>query len=248
MKLLPSASSNAGLGWMLSLGRILYTNNPANHTFGAIVYESPDGGQHRIYCTLHEDEFPPNFCDGQRAVPQENNGIQGYTRDGTYLRMRIVSATRAVIEFPDGTAHYFEDDVANFQMRIVEMRDRFGNSVTIDYPDSLTWKITDSSNAGTNVSPRTHFVRFENVPQPTPNPPLQPALPVNYKRRVASIDVAGWNGSTSTYRFAYTAVGVKRGCLPAGFAADPAEDPKPPELTSITIPTGDTYEFKSQSG
>src|SRR5258708_24951424 len=100
--------------------------------------------------------------------------------------MRIVSTTRAVIEVPEGTAHYFEDDVSNFQMRLVEMRDRFGNSVTIDYPDALTWKITDSSNAGINVAPRTHVVHFENVQQPIPTP-QPPALPVNYKTRAAII-------------------------------------------------------------
>jgi YD repeat-containing protein len=243
MKLLPSRASNAGLGWMLSLGRILYTNNQANKSFGNVVYESPDGGQHRIYCTLHEDELPDNFCDDQRVDPNVTSGVQGYTRDGTYLRMKIVSPTRAVIEFPDGTAHYFDDDVAGSQMRITEMRDRFGNSVTISYPDALTWKITDSSTAGTTAPPRVHFVHFENVPQPAPTP-QQPALPSNYKTRVSSVDVAGWNGSTSTYQFDYVVTGVKRGCVPQNFAPETTLDPRPSELTSITLPTGETYEFK----
>jgi hypothetical protein len=237
MKVKPSQRSNAGLGWLLSFGRILYTNHPSNSS-GDIVYESRDGGEHRIYCTLHQDEFPPHFCSGERVNP---GMVQGYTRDGTYLRMKIVSEEavvngklvpgRASIEFPDGTTHIFEDDVANFQMRIVEMHDRFGNKVTFKYPDALTWEISDSHG-------RSHVVKFENTPGTTPQQP-------NYKTRVSRIEVAQWNSTVkAAYSFDYEdSQQTRRGCIPSNYdLEDLTSEPKPPLLETIRIPTFNSSE------
>jgi hypothetical protein len=50
---IPNRSANAGLGWMVSLGRL----NPPTSTdvdSGKTVYMSPDGAFHTFYPTLHD--------------------------------------------------------------------------------------------------------------------------------------------------------------------------------------------------
>jgi YD repeat-containing protein len=232
----PTRVSNAGLGWLLSLGRILYTNAPANQVKD-LVYESPDGGQHRIYCTLHEDEYPDTPC----AARVNDGHVQGYTRDGTYLRMRMLTDTRAAIDFPDGTTHYFDDDLNNQQFRLSKMEDRFGNSVNIAYSNGgKTWTITDSGSAS-----RITVVVFEDTP---PLPGGSETRPKNYDTRVKQVEVPQWNTSArSGYVFTYddNFPAVTRGCVVAPFVYSDNNEPHPPELRQIThAQTLTTYKFQ----
>jgi RHS repeat-associated protein len=136
---IPNRTSNAGLGWMVSLGRI----NPPEFlgdldTFRD-TYMSPDGSRHTLYPTLHE---------GEAATA----GIE-YSRDGSYLRYN--TATRTV-EFPDGISHTF--DASGFP---VQIRDRFGNHADICYAPSCgapagAWQITDSQG-------RSHRIFFKTL-------------------------------------------------------------------------------------
>jgi len=131
---IPARTNNAGLGWMVSMGRF----NPPEFlgdldTFRD-TYMGPDGARHAFYPTLHEGE----------AVTA---GIE-YSRDGSYLR--YIAATRTV-EFPDGTRRVF--DTSGF---LVQINDRFGNQVNICYTSSCgapadTWLITDTQNRQTKV-------------------------------------------------------------------------------------------------
>src|SRR5436305_1542380 len=107
---IPSRTSNAGLGWLLSMGRILYRLDP-NASFANAAYESPDGTQHPFYCTLHADECPDHGCPAGLGLP---GWVQGYTRDNTYLRMIVlddsITKPKVRIEFLDGSYHDFEED------------------------------------------------------------------------------------------------------------------------------------------
>lgn len=117
---LPNRASNAGLGWMVSLGRL----NPASSTdfdTNRTAYMSPDGSLHTFYPTLH---------DGEAAVA----GVQ-YTRDGSYLRFKSAGNE---IELPDGTVHHFDPNGFPDQIR-----DRFNNQVNIDYSNASVWTISD---------------------------------------------------------------------------------------------------------
>jgi hypothetical protein len=116
---IPNRTANAGLGWMVSLGRL---NPPTSTEIDSTrtTYLSPDGAVHTFYPTLHE---------GETAVPDIL-----YTRDGTYLRYRQASNE---IDFPDGTIHHF-DAVGNPDA----IRDRFANQITIAYSTNL-WTISD---------------------------------------------------------------------------------------------------------
>jgi RHS repeat-associated protein len=138
---IPARTNNAGLGWMVSMGRF----NPPEFlgdldTFRD-TYMSPDGARHAFYPTLHE---------GEAATP----GIE-YSRDGSYLR--YIAASRTV-EFPDGTRHVF--DASGFP---VQINDRFGNQVNICTTSSCgapadTWLITDSQNRQSQVVFKNTFV------------------------------------------------------------------------------------------
>jgi hypothetical protein len=126
----PNRSSNAGLGWMLSLGRL---NPPTSTDVDSLrtVYMSPDGTLHTFYPTLH---------DSDPLV----SGVQ-LTRDGTYLRYNAAAST---IEFPDGTLHHFvtSGPASGFPDRI---SDRFGNAVTIDYGTANRWILNDGTRTQT---------------------------------------------------------------------------------------------------
>ncbi len=117
---LPNRTSNAGLGWTVSLGLL----NPPTSTdvdSTRTVYLSPDGSLHTFYPTLHEGETGVSWIQ--------------YTRDGTYLRYNSIANQ---IEFPDGTIHHF--NAAGYPDRI---SDRFTNQITVDYTASNAWVISD---------------------------------------------------------------------------------------------------------
>lgn len=134
----PSERSNAGFGWIFSLGRLYVTGSGWS-------YESPDGADHPFYKDLHPTD---------ESVPGDP-GIS-YTRDGTYLRMRFIDATdnandRAIVEFPDGSFHRFKPPINNEGPWLLEvMGNQFSvlnsstnqysvNYVNIEYSSNTQW-------------------------------------------------------------------------------------------------------------
>lgn len=116
---LPNRRANAGLGWQLSLGRLVPPGDPTNNALPvAWVYVGPDGAEHVLY-------------GSQTAT--------GFSKDGSFLRFRHLAANVHELDFPDGTIHKFDA-----QNRLVEIRDRFSspNEITIAYPTNA-WQITD---------------------------------------------------------------------------------------------------------
>jgi YD repeat-containing protein len=154
---IPNRRSNAGMGWRVSMGRLISPSDPTNMdcdqgTFfsGSCtdwVYESPDGADHRI-----GDSEP------------------GYSADGTYLRLKSYTDVNNVayreIEFPDGMIHRFDGD-GNLTA-IYTPFDRAANagpSVSVDY-------LTGASSCGTGVEScwkihdifgRTQYVTFAST-------------------------------------------------------------------------------------
>lgn len=199
--IVPNRRSNAGLGWLFSLGRIIAPTDPTNEIFQqdtnindrVWIYESPDGGDHVLYPTLH----------GTGAA----DGIHTYSRDSTYIRMTKVTDTTRNIEFPDGTYHVFKELDQNFgtpwtetlspgfgTWKLVEMRDRFGNSVSIQYTTDATWAekwtITDGA--------RTHTAYFKPATSP-------------YTVLFDHVDLAAFNGATATWALTAPYYDVQRG-------------------------------------
>lgn len=122
----PTHRSNAGVGWLVSLGKI-FDSGTAYNSKPEWIYESPDGHDHEI-------------------GDLDTIGNVRTSHDSTYIRSKRVSQTEVSLEFPDGTIHWF-DRYPNDDWRLRSMRDRFGNSVSVTYSiNNDVWTITDDHN------------------------------------------------------------------------------------------------------
>jgi|CXWL01.1.fsa_nt_gi RHS repeat-associated protein len=196
IRAMPNRISNAGMGWSLSLGMLLSTSHAAND-FNNWLYIDPSGGSHAFYPDLHGT----------------NSGTCGtstcYTRDSSYLRLRHLSASQKVIEFPSGERHLFEPGDVVGEWRVKAMGDRFGppgseaesiDDVTVTYPIDLPvrWSIKDRHG-------RIQEVVFESVSQGT------------YTRRIKEVrltaapDSAG-SARTAIWPFTYSISTFKSAC------------------------------------
>ena len=141
---IPSRISSAGIGWMLTLGKLIDPDESLQF-HPRWTYVAPDGSEHEFHDTLHEGETA-------------QTGIF-YTRSGSYMRM-LKSDTAAVLEMADGTRHWFvRHDAVNHLWRLDFIEDHYSNLVDIAYdtmppPDyRARWTISDSTG-------RTHYVYF----------------------------------------------------------------------------------------
>jgi hypothetical protein len=211
----PTACSNAGLGWRVSLGALAAPGMASSHVCvptdgagagGFGVYEAPDGSQHVFYATLHAGE-PDDYFNGVQDNAQAFVENVTYSRDGTYLRLKhYTSGNYYEIEFPNGNVHRF-DAGGN----IVQMRDAFGNQLNISYPnppssnclgiqagESSCWQLSDSQG-------RTHWIYFRNDLAP-----YNGVAP--YGSLISRIVLQSVGGAPATYQFSYQAISVRRGC------------------------------------
>jgi RHS repeat-associated protein len=139
---IPLRTNNAGLGWMVSLGRFKPLESDPD-ALSRDTYMSPDGAQHALYPTLHEGDTP-------------SSGVQ-YSRDGSYLRYTAASRT---MELPDGTLQIFDADGYPIQIR-----SRFNQQINITYrsdagsivpaPQATQWHLADSQGRTQKVFFRT---------------------------------------------------------------------------------------------
>jgi RHS repeat-associated protein len=141
----PARLSNAGVGWMVTLGELFYHDG--------LVYVGPDGSEHTIRGTsVHFGQDRPTDPGGDASVR--------YSRSGDYLRIRKADTATDVIrivDLPDGVskeflcvAHCgpFRNGLSRFQLQ--KITDAFGNHVTIARdaepqgvpPAGTTWKWT----------------------------------------------------------------------------------------------------------
>lgn len=174
---LPNPKSTAGLGWSLSLGRLYAPNTPENDSTTQWLYVGPDGAEHFFHDSLHSD------------VPMP--GAQ-YTRDGTYLRMRLVATSPDTreIEFPDGTIHRFPEASG---YRLTQIRNRYPvpSSVDVSYATPGQWTISDSAG-------RVHRVYLTSFPYGDQSAPAETAA------MVTRVELAAFGPHPATYDFVYT--------------------------------------------
>jgi YD repeat-containing protein len=182
---IPHPRANAGLGWIVTLGRLIeplndpYTD-PYNDT-GHWIYESIDGAEHLFHANLH---------GGAGSEP----GVE-YTNDGSYLRLKAISADERSIEFPDGSVHIFRRFESN-KWRLVRMQDRYPrNWVNVEYGGDASqtyWRISDSHG-------RVHFLRFRLVDYDAVNPWTD-----DKKEILTTVELAKFGGGPpATYSFQY---------------------------------------------
>ncbi len=172
----PNPCSNAGLGWRVSFGRM---DPPcqvpdANDTFPVgPIYQDENGTDHIFYPTLHDGDADDGAVSGVSDVE--------YTRDGSYLRLKVYTAGYREIESSDGSVRRF-----NSTGMPIQLRDAFSNTLSIDYGTANQWVITDSQG-------RTQRVWFRTD------------MP-GYAQTVDHIDLVPFGGGMvpATYQFTYS--------------------------------------------
>ena len=206
-------TSNAGLGWTLTMGRLIDPTDIWNPDERAWVFVGADGSRHEFSCGLLNSP-----CEsGQDHVFQ-------YPKDGAHLRMRVLDVSHKAIDFPDGTTYVFGLTTATTEpWRLQTITDAYSNSVSISSgtwgdPQTEFWAITDSAGSG-----RTHRVYFRS------------------DGNVDHIDFASFNSDTATYTFTYadnfhiaeSSRDADSEWHPNGWDVT--------VLTSITLPDGSSY-------
>jgi hypothetical protein len=189
--------SNAGLGWQLTLGELYPPLDPRTHS-GRWVFASSDGGQHTFYEELQ---------GGDDVVP----GVY-YTRDSTYLRLRVPGAGVAYVDHPDGSVFEFKPlvptslgewrapyagEAADVRWKLTEIGDAFGNKLTIKYSTpgpsatySELWTMDDGR--------RVHKVYFRRTSGG------------QYESALDRIELTAFGGATATYTFIYDETNVQK--------------------------------------
>ena len=210
--------SNAGVGWRLSLGRLLAPSTPSNYYPSSNtrfwIYEGASGDEHTF--------------DGQ------NDELLG-TSDEDQLRLRRISSTERIVEFPNGDRHTFKFERSRWRLR--EIADRFGNTLSI----ASDWVIENSSDGTeigwllTDSSSRTHRINFQHFSASSQS--------VDQGQHVSSIVLASIDGE-QTYEFQVVAEETDWGC---GHHVHPEwdipDEATLPLLRSITLPDGSAFFF-----
>lgn len=235
----PTARSNAGLGWRVSLGRLIGPTETDVNEQAIMRYEDAGGGDHVFYGTLHDGEGVP--------IPELS-----YTRDGSYIRLRLLDGSYWV-EFPDGSAHRFDswnDTARGFtRWRLTEIRDAHpeadsaaANSITISYATADRWIIKDEF-------ARETIVAFTSPPANVQSPPSGNTPPTfsYYDKVVDWVQTPAFDGSTALYDFSYEMRYVQRGYCDAGAITGDSTHVSVPVLTQLVLPVVNsilTYNMK----
>ncbi len=227
-----SRRSNAGLGWTVSLGRLVPPDSEENETYPVRewVYESPDGAEHP-------------FVKRLRAGDSPIDSNVGYTYDETYLRRRVIveggQEVEMEVEFPDGNMHVFGLPDWN----VKEMHDRFGNVAGVDTitdanainalgvcraQTTSVWRVGDFHG-------RLQYVCFRKF---TYDSQLKPM--------VDRISVTAFDGTRANYDFTYVQTDVEKPCDHEYWAGEPNPGTLSfPVLQSVTLPGGSSWQFET---
>jgi len=225
----PAIRSNAGMGWVIGMGRYIDHRDPSNLSLSDL-YEAPDGGDHKL--------------DGGCVDPACT--VYNST-DGSELRARVISATIQEIDSPDGITRRFEQNSDQKTWRLTRIFGHRGSDqVTVtttagsssQCPGAVSfWTIADSIG-------RMHYVCFKNYAVDGQNRPM-----------LDQVVMQSAQGSTATYRFAYTEQpncntldgNTWQYCIaksPLDTDWDSGESPQvhtAPFLSTITFPDNSTY-------
>lgn len=234
----PYKLSNAGMGWLFSLGRM---PTPLRWSTDGPIYQAPDGSEHTFHPQLH----------GTGSAEPDVT----YSRDGTYIRHTALREGTTVVghtlEFGDGTIKEFAADGM-----LTKMYDRIGNTVTVT-PYATAQLATSAGVPAPNASAcgssyrswkisdphRVHYIYFL---------PPSPAYSPFFEERVCQASLAAFAGSRANYLFAYVDRVISRQYVGSEHAYDPAEVPSntlsAPLLKKIELPHGAAYEMLYDAG
>ncbi|HSY50862.1 MAG TPA: hypothetical protein VLC46_18810 [Thermoanaerobaculia bacterium] len=228
----PTGRSNAGLGWMLSFGRLLEGTSIFEQddsdivTDDAIHYESPDGSDRIFWPTIHN------------GSTEASDSAHWYARDGSYTRLTgPADTTTRLIETSDGMVRQFSSymDGARRRWRITKITDPFGNHVDFDYGTALQWTITDQYGRQTIIHFKDVLADDSTVYSGTPA----------YLTAIDYIDVPQTVSGTARYSFQYTNMWVRTGYCnyDDAYHYSDTNHYRVPTLTSVTLPDSSSYQF-----
>lgn len=177
VEMVPKHQFNAGLGWRLNLpaliGPSLY--NGAQRR----IYVSANGGEHVMYDTLHGQDPDEAVDVGTAAFDQ----TYLYSRDGSYLRMISLGDTIEV-ELPNGHVHTFVAETpGGDDHRLTEMRDAYGNGVTVTYETSPeAWVLSDGFRTA-RIEFTAGRITTVSVPNPEPGAAVHADYELSYSQQ-----------------------------------------------------------------
>lgn len=181
-RMIPNRENTAGGAWRLSLGSLTEAFG------GGMTFIDSAGAKHGFASSLH-----PWADDGDPS--------RSYTRDGSYIRMKVVNEDRRDVEMPDGRIFEFHN-AGELKWELRRIRDRFGHKVEIEYGfenGSSVWKITDTLN-------REHKLYWHNGGASHPY--------------IDRLDLAGPNGRRAIYDLNYRVL-TKHACIDENDDDDP---------------------------
>lgn len=222
----PDRATNAGLGWHLGWGEVYHASHGLNDT-GTWLYVGADGGRHTFSPELHED-------DGS------DPSHLWYTRDGSYLRLRLHSNVYVDIEFPDGTTRRFDSGTGGLQSTYF-LHKVWSAFASADDPDSLIeydretpgGKVIGLERTVTDRYGRTHYVHLTD----------------QYSwidQVITQIDIQDFQGQRLLFDFSYDPVLVNRSCKDTA-SSPPNHRISVPHLSGVTLPDGTSYGMKDGS-
>lgn len=218
----PNPEANAGMGWQLSLGKLFpprYNESDGDRLKTEKqnwVYVAPDGSEHSFYARPHQTD-PQEPGDGDPATDPVT-----YTRDGSYLRMKIVGGDRH-IEFPEGYTHVFHNFSTNGALvdwRLTRMQDQFNNYVNVTYPAGQ-WVLADNHG-------RTQRVIFQK-------------LAADFPPVVTEVQLTAFGNTTASYLFSYVTQTVERASPYVHDLPGYSSHVQVPFLVALTLPDASQY-------
>jgi RHS repeat-associated protein len=239
IRAVPNRRSNAGLGWLVSFGRVFSPMSPGNSS-NSYVYESADGADH-VFAGM-----PPGPGG---ATPMEPPVVGvAYTDDGSHLRMlfKDVDDNGNIdtweVESSDGIVRSFTAPSG----RLTTIRDHSSNFVSVTLTTSATntpctatanfsaaWLITNSDGS------RANYVCFahQTYPDSMADGRVERIVLAAPPDPVTGVD------RSATYVFAYVDLAVSRGCH-STYPNDVALI-QLPLLNKITLPDGSAHYFSN---
>jgi|GEM_PF-5241495 len=202
LELRPCRRCNAGIGWYLSLGRLIAPSDPTNstadpsHTF---IYESPDGRDHPFTAT------------------GTNINTTVMTTDESGLRLSG-DDDQKTLDFPDGTKRIYLP-AGQGKWRLSKVTDPYGNHVDVDYSESTStlevWKLTEYQGTMAIRNHRLEFAMTANASQNSGGTTYAQTY-------LTKVVVAAFNQKTAEYDFVYTQTAIP---YPADDSVHPPTQP-----------------------
>ncbi len=217
---IPWRKRTGGFAWHLGVGEVYPPNHPYNSS-GKWLYIDQFGGTH-------------SFWDDFDATHPDNDSDTFYSRDGSYLRLKVIDCLTADIESPDGSTRRFQGGWCGPSATyfLTKSWDTFGSASDPDMTvtrsaydangDSI-WTFTDRYN-------RKNYLTFNNGYTYYGDPGV-----------VTKVDIESVGGQRMVYTLDYWDYHVNRSC----------KDDYPgsgtriqlPHLIRINLPDGTKYEM-----